>query len=290
MIPKHWPEKKIRNGLPRTTERHVCKCGDEPRSNSPMGKRFVPRSPQLGRGECAELSQREAPQSHGRKSVVRGLLWKATPVLFLAACSLPPTKVKVPALAPPASVLSQTGIASWYGPGFHGRSTASGMIYDQHELTAAHPTLPLGTRVMVTNLDHGKSVDVTITDRGPFAKGRIIDLSYEAARILGMIGPGTIPVRIDVIDTGARKISVIPAHLDYTLQAGSFVDLANAQKLKEQLTKSYPQMHEVSIVLLYVKEMPYYRVQLGTFSDRYQAEQHAQELARKGFPMIIMEK
>lgn len=211
-------------------------------------------------------------------------------IVFLAACSLPPSKVNVPAPPPSVSAPSQTGIASWYGPGFHGRLTASGMIYDQQELTAAHPTLPLGSRVLVTNLNDNKSLEVTITDRGPFAKGRIIDLSYGAARILGMIGPGTIPARVDVIDSGERKISVIPASLDYTLQAGSFSELANAQKLKDQLTRSYPQIAEVSIVSLYVKEMPYYRVQLGTFSDRREAEQHAQELARKGFPIVIMEK
>jgi rare lipoprotein A len=142
---------------------------------------------------------------------------------------------------------------------------------------------------MVTNLDNGKSVEVTITDRGPFAKGRIIDLSYSAARILGMIRSGTIPVRIEVIG-GPQKISTIPLHLDYTLQAGSFAEWVNAQKLKDQLTRSYPQIPEVAIVPLYVNETAYYRVQLGTFSDRRQAEQHAQELARKGFPIVIMEK
>jgi rare lipoprotein A len=164
------------------------------------------------------------------------------------------------------------------------------VIYDQHELTAAHQTLPLGTRVMVTNLDNGKSIEVAINDRGPFAKGRIIDLSYAAAQALGMIGPGTIPVRIEVIDSGPSQISTIPSSLDYTLQAGSFTDVENAQKLKDQLAKSYPQISDISIVPLYAKDTNYYRVRLGTFSDRREAERHAQQLARKGFPMIIMEK
>lgn len=221
------------------------------------------------------------------------IVYRLFPAVFIVsfiACSLPPTSVRVP--APPAATTgaSQTGIASWYGPGFHGKPTASGTIYDQHDLTAAHQTLPLGTRVMVTNLENGKSTEVTINDRGPFAKGRIIDLSHSAAQALGMVAPGTIPVRIDVLDSGPLKITSIRSSLDYTLQAGSFAERANAEKLKDQLAKSFPQISDVSIVPLYAKEMTYYRVQLGTFSDRREAEQHAESLARKGFPIIIMEK
>jgi rare lipoprotein A (peptidoglycan hydrolase) len=90
----------------------------------------------------------------------------------------------------------QFGIASWYGPGFHGQPTASGEIYNQNALTAAHPTLPLGTRVEVTNLANGKSVQVRINDRGPFVRGRTIDLSHGAAHKLGMVEPGVSRVRI----------------------------------------------------------------------------------------------
>ena len=114
------------------------------------------------------------------------------PLLLLAACSVPPSRVKLPSAPGSQSGVSQTGIASWYGPGFHGKATASGVIYDQNDLTAAHQTLPLGTRAMVINLETGSSTEVTINDRGPFAKGRIIDLSYGAGKALGMIGPGTI--------------------------------------------------------------------------------------------------
>lgn len=213
-------------------------------------------------------------------------------LLFLSftACSLPPAKVQLPAPSQLDGRASQTGVASWYGPGFHGRPTASGSIYDQHELTAAHQTLPLGTRVMVTNLDNGRSTEVTINDRGPFVKGRIIDLSYAAAGTLGMIGPGTIPARIEVIDSGPRKISTIPASLDFTLQAGSFVEIENAKRLKEDLAKSYPQISQVSIVPFHGQDAIYYRVHLGTFSSRSEAEGHAHQLARKGFPVVIMEK
>ena len=213
--------------------------------------------------------------------------WVPAVLLILAACSVPPARIKPPIPSEPAQRPMQTGIASWYGPGFHGRPTASGAIYDQHELTAAHQTLPLGTKVMVTNLDTGRSVEVLINDRGPFAKGRIIDLSYAAAESLGMIGPGTIPVRIEVIDSGPYKIQTIRSRLDYTLQVGSFADLENARMLRDRLLQTYP---DASIVPLDVKDVTYYRVQLGTFSSRADAEQRARQIAQEGFPVIIMEK
>lgn len=94
-----------------------------------------------------------------------------------------------------------TGEASWYGPGFSGKKTASGERYNQKALTAAHPTLPLGTSVKVTNLKNDRSVIVRINDRGPFARGRIIDLSKGAAEKLGMLGPGTSEVELSAIST-----------------------------------------------------------------------------------------
>jgi len=97
---------------------------------------------------------------------------------------------------------SQQGIASWYGPGFHGRRTANGEVYNQFAMTAAHQTLPADTRVRVTNLTNGRTVVVRINDRGPFVDDRIIDLSYAAAREIEMIGPGTAPVRLEVLAPG----------------------------------------------------------------------------------------
>jgi rare lipoprotein A len=91
----------------------------------------------------------------------------------------------------------EVGKASWYGPGFHGRQTASGETFDQNDMTAAHPTLPMGTKAKVTNLDNGKKAEVTINDRGPFAKGRVIDLSHEAASKLNMEEDGTARVKIE---------------------------------------------------------------------------------------------
>ena len=205
-------------------------------------------------------------------------------LLSLPACSLPPSRVRVPRV--PDTRLVQTGVASWYGPGFHGKATASGVIYNQNDLTAAHQTLPLGTRVMVTNLETGSATEVTINDRGPFAKGRIIDLSYAAGQALGMIAPGTVPVRLEVLDA-PYPIQSIRAALDYTLQLGSFSQLENAQQLRERVSGSYP---DVSIIPLRVKDTTYYRVQLGTFSNRLAAEEQARQVARQGFSVIVMEK
>jgi len=98
----------------------------------------------------------------------------------------------------------QEGVASFYGEDFHGRKTANGEIYDMHAMSAAHRALPYNTRVLVTNLDNGKKVEVRINDRGPFVKGRIIDLSYGAARKIGMVGPGTARVRLEVLEMGGE--------------------------------------------------------------------------------------
>ncbi|HSF59973.1 MAG TPA: septal ring lytic transglycosylase RlpA family protein [Candidatus Binatia bacterium] len=99
----------------------------------------------------------------------------------------------------PATKHALSGTASWYGPGFHGKKTASGKIYDQHKLTAAHKTLPLGTKARVTNLENGSKVEVEINDRGPFIEGRIIDLSRAAAGVLGFVESGLAPVQVELI-------------------------------------------------------------------------------------------
>lgn len=105
-----------------------------------------------------------------------------------------------PAPRPLAAGYEETGKASWYGPWHHGRLTASGEVYDMNRMTAAHRTLPLGTRVIVENLDNGRTAEVRINDRGPFVGQRILDLSYAAATALGAIRPGVVPVRLRVVE------------------------------------------------------------------------------------------
>jgi rare lipoprotein A (peptidoglycan hydrolase) len=105
--------------------------------------------------------------------------------------------VEVKTNAKGKTVIEQIGEASWYGPDFHGKTMASGKAFNQYDLTAAHPTFPLGTKAIVTNLKTGESVKVEITDRGPYAKGRDIDLSKQAAIEIGMTKDGTVPVKIE---------------------------------------------------------------------------------------------
>jgi len=117
---------------------------------------------------------------------------------------IPPRSApSAPIAQPPSGGAVQTGKASWYGEPHHGRKTASGEIYDMNKLTAAHRTLPLGTRLRVTNVDNGRSVVVRVNDRGPFVDGRVIDLSRAAARELGVRGAGVITVRIEVLEDAA---------------------------------------------------------------------------------------
>ena len=114
-------------------------------------------------------------------------------------------RVSLPIAALPGS--AETGIASWYGVPYHGRQAANGEIYDMEKMTAAHRTLPFGTWLQVRNLSNDKTVNVRITDRGPFVDGRILDLSRAAAEAIAMIGPGTAMVRITVIDPPAPVIA-----------------------------------------------------------------------------------
>ncbi|MGH6946363.1 MAG: septal ring lytic transglycosylase RlpA family protein, partial [Kiloniellales bacterium] len=104
---------------------------------------------------------------------------------------------------------SETGIASWYGPGFHGKSTANGERFDQNDLTAAHRTLPLPSMVRVTNLDNGRSIKVRVNDRGPFRGGRIIDLSRRAAQLLGFERQGTAKVLVEILEAESRQMAAL---------------------------------------------------------------------------------
>lgn len=118
-------------------------------------------------------------------------------ILVLAACSsTPPPAAPAPAPPPREESIYQEGLASWYGPGFEGRATASGEVFDPDSLTAAHRRLPFGSRVRVVNVENGNEVVVRINDRGPWIDGRVIDLSRAAARVLDMIDSGVARVRL----------------------------------------------------------------------------------------------
>ncbi len=172
----------------------------------------------------------------------------------------------------------QKGLASWYGPGFHGKRTANGEVYDMDAMTAAHKALPFGLIVEVKNLDNGQKIKVRINDRGPFVRGRIIDLSREGARRIGMIGPGTARVRIRVVEVprGSERRG------SFWVQVGAFRDLANATALEDRLRA------EVSDVRVR-RDGDLYRVGAGPFEWRRKAEDVAKKLRRAGHQTVILD-
>jgi rare lipoprotein A (peptidoglycan hydrolase) len=166
----------------------------------PLRGRFVPcpARPYAARPGAARFSCRvSARERHLLLSLVLLLF------LMLGGCAstvsrrgqLPHTVTPPPTQSRPG----QVGRASWYGTKHQGKMTASGEVYNQYDLTAAHPTLPLGSRAVVTNLDNGKTVEVRINDRGPFVDGRVIDLSRGAAQAIGVVKPGTARVRVKTL-------------------------------------------------------------------------------------------
>jgi len=136
---------------------------------------------------------------------------------------------------PPTPGGAETGIASWYGDPYHGRAAANGEIYDMEKMTAAHRTLPFGSWVRVTNLTNNKTVDVRITDRGPFIDGRIIDLSRAAARAIDLIGPGIAQVRLEIIPAPIGTST--PAL--YAIQVGAFQDRDRAERLRDSMVEQF---------------------------------------------------
>ncbi|MGH7960962.1 MAG: septal ring lytic transglycosylase RlpA family protein [Candidatus Binatia bacterium] len=185
-----------------------------------------------------------------------------------------------PLLGTPGAV--QVGVASWYGPRFHGRLTANGEVYNQYDLTAAHRTLPLGSRAMVTNLNTKQSIEVRINDRGPYVGDRVIDLSYAAARSIGVYEPGLALVRVEVLSDAAPVMTTLQA-----VQVGSYVDADKAAALKAQILPDYP---DVYISPMSTGLLRYYQVRLGPFATQNEALARAQEVARSGMQAIIVEE
>ncbi len=151
-------------------------------------------------------------------------------VLALTGCSSSRHRRVVPPAASGAGGVLE-GLASWYGEPYHGRQTASGERYDMWQMTAAHRTLPFGTRLEVTNLDNGRSAEVVVNDRGPFVAGRILDLSRAAADKLDAVRAGVIPVRARVIAEGDGMVDA-PC---WEVQVGAFARRENAERAKARL-------------------------------------------------------
>ena len=172
---------------------------------------------------------------------------------------------------------TQHGVASWYGPNFHGKTTASGEPYNMRALTAAHRTLPFGTWVQVKTVATGKTVTVKINDRGPFIKGRIIDLSYAAARELRMIGDGTAEVTLTILDGSQASTPSPLTTKHFWVQAGAFTSLPEAMMLRERLARTYAHVRVNSVSL---PSGEWHRVQVGAFNSRAKAQTVAAALQK----------
>lgn len=250
-------------------------------------------NPPAGRGEILEPTA----SSISRNRIAFFGLVLALTLTFAAGCghhnvstaTQPPagTPVPVPQPAqPPASTSSgappaserqpaiagqyvEEGIASWYGAPFDGHRTSNGEVYDMHQFTAAHRTLPFNAIVRVTNLQNGKQTEVRINDRGPFVGNRIIDLSLSAAQAIEMVGPGTAQVRLEII-AGPN-----PTFGFFGVQVGAFLRQDNAERLKAQLEATYT---PVSIATYDSPNGLFYRVRVGRFGSEDAARQVALQL------------
>jgi len=189
-------------------------------------------------------------------------------VSALAACGGTPKPTFFPGY--PIGFVER-GTASWYGPGFHGNKTANGERYDMHQLTAAHRTLPLGSIAVVRSISTGRQVTVRINDRGPFARGRVLDLSLAGANALMMTGTGTDEIELRVIGYHGQTAEMGILRV----QVGSFSDQQNARNLLER-TRQFYSGGRIQVIDL--PEGKRYRVQVGQFSREDQAEAAASRI------------
>ncbi len=202
----------------------------------------------------------------------------------------------------------QTGKASFYADKFEGSPTASGEKYKHNKLTAAHKTLPFGTKVKVTNLSNNESVEVTINDRGPYVENRVIDLSKSAAEKLGFVNQGIADVKLEVIDAGDGKSTSPSGTIDHVtveerefydfeisrlnpkgfgVQIGTYQELVNMMRLSENLKNSYKK--KVTIQVKILNGVKFYGIILGQFPSREKAEQFRNDLKKRYPDAFIVE-
>jgi rare lipoprotein A len=263
-----------------------------------------------GRFDGSPRGARPSGNAAGARLGAALQLWVAgAVVLVLAGCTkavvppppppplVPPPPPPSPAVPPtptppPPAAREERGLASWYGMPHHGRPTSSGERFDMNALTAAHRTLPLGTLVMVTNRDTGRSVEVRINDRGPFVESRVIDLSYAAARAIGALGSGVIPVTIRVVrlppvsgPDGPRARET--AQAIFGVQVGAYARQERAEEVRQALAG------DLGIPAFLMEtgsagEVTY-RVRAGSWLERARAEEAAERLRERGYSAIVIE-
>ena len=182
-----------------------------------------------------------------------------------------------------ANGFSETGSASWYGPDFHGKPTASGETYNKYAYTAAHKTLPFGTKVNVKNLDNGLSTTVVINDRGPFKSGRIIDLSYAAAKQISMIGAGTARVRINAVGSvNNSSDNVVAVSSDKMSATEKFYVQVGTYSVRDNASRAASNLSSMGYSQMTKKKGNNYVVMAGPYNNRTNA-QIARDRLRKTY-------
>lgn len=214
--------------------------------------------------------------------MVKIIIYLLSLTAFLISCA----PKKTPSYEPVPEG-ARKGVASWYGPEFHGKPTASGEIFNMYDLTCAHREYPFGTKLKVINLRNGKDVVCTVNDRGPFVAGRDLDLSYGAAKKIDLLGMGITEVVMEPIGRDLSyvryvKYSPLPGVL--TIQVGAFRESENAMRLKNALMLKYSNVY---ITKAKVKNEVFYRVRVGRFTDYAKANELAKAMAEEGYKVII---
>lgn len=179
---------------------------------------------------------------------------------------------------------TQIGLASWYGIEEHNNYAASGERFSKHDYTAAHKTLPMGTVVRVTNLENGRDVVVKINDRGPFVGDRIIDLSHAPAQSIDMVQKGVVKVKVEVVSTPSTKTSNY-FKPEYTVQVASYSNSMSADNAKRTLDRGY---NDVRVESVNIKGSKYYRVRVGRYNTKKDAQKAAKKLRREGYTTRVI--
>lgn len=235
------------------------------------------------------------PVKVGRGGFLRAIRMASGPLAvvlmasFTLHCTRPPMTAQrgrhlTPDAPLPENAYEESGTASWYGggDGFAGKPTASGEIFDPSQMTAAHKTLPLGTWLEVENLDNHRKVVVKVNDRGPFVRGRILDLSKGAAERLGMMASGMAEVRIRSVDPNDKPVALDPAEdrrNPYTIQVAALRDAQNIQRLREQLESEFGAVTLQDAVSS--GGVTVHRVRVGSYTSREEAEKAAQQITKR---------
>ncbi|MBU0485785.1 MAG: septal ring lytic transglycosylase RlpA family protein [Proteobacteria bacterium] len=197
---------------------------------------------------------------------------------------------------PSAHGFEQSGIASWYGRKFHGKKTSNGETYDMYAMTAAHKTLPMNTRLLVKNIENNKEIVVRVNDRGPFVKGRILDLSLTGARKLGILDKGTSEVKITALgeaieyQRGGKSMERFLTYEDleageFFIQVGSFTNNDNATRLKDKMLSWG---RKAVIVRFDLGDKVFYRVQVRAGTNLAEAKRMERVMEKAGFPGAFM--